>query len=72
MHRSGSEECSSHEAIDDDNTLDRCDGVTSPWQAWYTSEVPKQVRVGCGAANSWTAYIGVVHWTHHSHVAHVC
>lgn len=53
MHRSGSQECG-QESDEDDSTLDRCDGVMSPWQAWYTSEVPKQVRGVC-MLKSWTA-----------------
>lgn len=40
MHRDPECEADS----EDDNELAKCDGVASPWQPWYNSEVPKQVR----------------------------
>jgi hypothetical protein len=50
MHRSGSEECSSslqesEDESEDEDALDKCEGVTSRWQPWYNSAVPKQVSV---------------------------
>lgn len=44
MHKSSSQECQGPESEEDDNVLAKCDGVASPWQPWYNSDVPKQVR----------------------------
>lgn len=45
MHHSDSRECRRDDDSDrDDDSQDKCDGVTSPWQPWFNSDVPQQVR----------------------------
>jgi hypothetical protein len=61
LHKSDSQECQLDS--DDDNTLAKCDGVTTPWQPWYNSEVPEQVcRPGCHVVCEARKQVCIVVW----------
>lgn len=43
-------QCSDLNSSEDKALVQECDGVTSPWQAWYNSEAPPQVSCMTPAA----------------------
>lgn len=44
MHKlTDARQCQDVDSSDDTELVAACDGVTNPWQPWFTSEVPRQV-----------------------------
>lgn len=43
MHKSNATECAEVNISNNTELVKQCDGTTTPWQAWYNSEVPAQV-----------------------------
>jgi hypothetical protein len=43
MHTLNASECAGVNSSNDTQLVKKCDGVVTPWQAWYNSESPQQV-----------------------------